>query len=100
MTEYVIATSVLEAIVRGSLEHDERFQLHSGSALVRSHPVEVAVDDEKCHVTVHLDARMGEVLPALAAEARQRIVGALSPMTGLTVAGVDVVFVGVFPSTA
>jgi uncharacterized alkaline shock family protein YloU len=100
MTEYLIATSVLEAIVRCSLEHDERLRLHSAPALMRSHPVEVAVEDDECRVTVHLDARMGEVLPTLAAEARQKIAGALSPMTGLTVSGVDVVFAGVFPSTA
>lgn len=98
MTEYLIATSVLETIVRGSLENDERLHLHSGIRLARSRTVEVVVDDDQCHVTVHLDARMGEALPALAAEARQKIVGALSPMTGLAVSGVDVVFAGVFPA--
>ena len=99
MTEYLIATSVLEAIVRGSLEHDPRVRLHSAIPLVRSHPVEVTVEDDRCSVTVQLEVRMGEVLPALAAEVRQQITGALSPMTGLAVSGVDVVFVGVFPST-
>ncbi|NLE10804.1 MAG: hypothetical protein GX630_04795 [Actinobacteria bacterium] len=98
MTEYLIATSVLESIVRGSLEGDDRLHLHSGIRLARSHPVEVTVDGDQCHVTVHLDARMGEVLPALASEARQKIVGALSPMTGLAVLGVDVVFAGVLPA--
>lgn len=97
MTEYLIATSVLEAIVRGSLDEDERIRFHSALPLVRSHPVEVVVDDEKCHVTVHLDARLGENLPSLAAEVRQRIASALGPMTGLLVSGVDVVFGGVFP---
>ena len=98
MTEYQIATSVLEAIVRGSLEGDGRVRVHAVLPLVRSHAVEVTVDDEGCHVTVQLDARMGESLPGLAADVRQKISGALSPMTGLAVSGVDVVFVGVFPS--
>jgi uncharacterized alkaline shock family protein YloU len=100
MTEYLIATSVLEAIVRGSLDKDERLRLHSALPLVRSHPVEVVVDGEKCHVTVHLDARLGENLPSLAAEVRQKIALALGPMTGLLVSGVDVVFGGVFPPGA
>ena len=100
MTEYLIATSVLEAIVRGSLEKDERLRFHSALPLGRSHPVEVVVDDEKCHVTVHLDARLGEHLPSLAGEARQKIATALGPMTGLTVSAVDVVFGGVFPPGA
>lgn len=98
MTEYLIATSVLETIVRGSLESDTRVRLHAGLPFVRSHPVEVTVDGDACHVTVQLVAEMGEVLPALAADVRDRIAGALSPMTGLVVSGVDVVFAGVFPS--
>ena len=97
MTEYLIATSVLEAIVRGALEKDDRLRFHSALPLVRSHPVEVTVDGDACHVTVQLDARMGEHLPSLAAEVRQKIAGSLGPMTGLTVADVDVVFGGVFP---
>ena len=100
MTEYLIATSVLEAIVRGSLEKDERIRFHAALPLVRSHPIEVVVDDEKCHVTVHLDARLGENLPTLAAEAREKVAAALGPMTGLVVSGVDVVFGGVFPTSA
>lgn len=100
MTEFLIATTVLEAIVRGSLEGDERLRLHSSLSLVRSHPVEVVVEEDECYVTIHADARMGEALPALAAEARQKIAGALSPMTGLRVSGVDVVFAGVFPSSS
>ena len=98
MTEYLIATSVLEAIVRGSLDNDERMRFHSSLPLVRSHPIEVLVDDQKCHVTVHLDARMGDNLPTLAAQARERVAAALGPMTGLAVSGVDVVFGGVFPT--
>lgn len=100
MTEYLIATSVLEAIVRGSLENDGRLRLHAPLPLVRAHPVEVTVDGQECHVTVQLDARLGEFLPTLAAEARRRIAGALAHMTGLAVNGVDVVFGGVFPAGA
>lgn len=100
MTEYLIATSVLEAIVRGSLENDGRLRIHSLLPLVRTHPVEVKVDGQECHVTVHLDARLGEYLPALATGARQRIAEALGQMTGLAVKGVDVVFSSVFPAGA
>jgi uncharacterized alkaline shock family protein YloU len=100
MTEYLIATSVLEAIVRGSLANDDRLRLHASLPLVRSRPVEVTVDQEECRVAVQLDARMGEALPALAVEVRRNIAAALGPMTGLTVSGVDVVFSGVFPASA
>jgi hypothetical protein len=98
MTEYLIATSVLEAIVRGSLENDERLRVHAPLPLVRTHPVEVTVDGPECHVAVQLDARLGEYLPALATGARQTIAEALGQMTGLAVNGVDVVFSGVFPA--
>jgi uncharacterized alkaline shock family protein YloU len=97
MTEYLIATSVLETIVRGSLTRDERLRLHSALPLVRSHPIEVAVEQDTCHVTVSLDARMGENLPSLAAEVRRTVADSLGPMTGLSVSAVDIVFGGVFP---
>ena len=100
MTEYLIATSVLEAIVRGSLEGDGRVRVHSPLPLVGTHPVEVAVEGEQCHVAVQLDARLGEYLPALATAARRKIADALGRMTGLTVSGVDVTFSGVFPAGA
>jgi hypothetical protein len=100
MTEYLIATSVLEAIVRGSLIGDKRLRLHSSLPLIRTHPAEVTVEEDSCRVVVHLDARMGEFLPDLAGEVRERIAEALGPMTGLTVSGVDVVFSGVFPAGA
>jgi uncharacterized alkaline shock family protein YloU len=96
MTEYLIATSVLEGIVRGSLAGDRRVRLHSALPLVGSHPAEVTVDADSCRVVVHLDARMGEVLPALATEVRRTVAEALGPMTGLSVSSVDVVFSGVF----
>lgn len=97
MTQYLIATSVLETIVRGSLENDERLRMHAPIPLVRTRPVEIAVDGERCHVSVHLDARMGENLPSLASSVRRTIAGALGSMTGLKVVGVDVSFNGVFP---
>lgn len=100
MTEYLIATSVLQAIVRGSLENDDRLRVHSLLPLLRTHPVEVTVDGQECHVTVQLDARLGEYFPALATGARQKIAEALGQMTGLAVNGVDVVFSGVFPAGA
>lgn len=98
MTEYLIATSVLEAIVRGSLEDDERLRVHAPLPLVRTHPVVVEVDGRECRATVHLDARLGEHLPSLADSAREKIAAALDHMTGLDVTGVDVVWSGVFPA--
>jgi uncharacterized alkaline shock family protein YloU len=96
MTEYLIATSVLEGIVRGSLSGEQRVRLHSTLPLVRTHPAEVMVEDDSCRVVVHLDARMGEFLPDLASVVRSKIADALGPMTGLAVTSVDVVFNGVF----
>jgi uncharacterized alkaline shock family protein YloU len=96
MTEYLIATSVLEGIVRGSLTGEPRVRLHGALPLVRTHPAEVLVEDDSCRVVVHLDARMGEFLPDLASGVRSRIADALGPMTGLAVTSVDVVFNGVF----
>jgi uncharacterized alkaline shock family protein YloU len=98
MTEYLIATSVLEGIVRGSLAGEKDVRLHSGLPLVRSHPAEVLVEDDSCRVIVHVDARMGEFLPDLASTVRTNIASALGPMTGLAVTSVDVVFSGVFSS--
>jgi uncharacterized alkaline shock family protein YloU len=97
MTQYLIATSVLETIVRGSLENDERLRIHAPLPLVRTRPVEIAVSGEECTVSVLLDARMGEHLPSLAAGVRRTVADALGSMTGLKVSAVDVSFSGVFP---
>ena len=97
MTQYLIATSVLEAIVRGSLDNDERLRIHSPLPLMRTHSVEIAVEGDECRVSVQLDARMGEHLPTLASSVRQNVATALTAMTGLNVATVDVTFSGVFP---
>jgi Asp23 family, cell envelope-related function len=97
MTQYLIATSVLEAIVRGSLENDQRLRVHTPLPLMRTHPVEIDVDGSQCDVSVLLDARMGEHLPSLATSVRRTIADALGSMTGLRVAAVHVSFSGVFP---
>ena len=97
MTQYLIATSVLESIVRGSLENDERVRVHAPLPLVRTRPIEVAVEGENCFVAIHVDARMGENLPSLASSVRGTIAAALGSMTGLRVAAVDVSISGVFP---
>jgi uncharacterized alkaline shock family protein YloU len=100
MSEYLIATSVLEAIVRGSLEGDDSLRVHTPLPLTRAKAVEVDVSGEDCRVAVQLDARMGEHLPRLAETARGRIAEALSSMTGLRVSEIDVTFNGVFPAGA
>lgn len=96
MSEYLIATSVLEDIVRGSVSGETRYRLHCGLPLVRSHPVDVSVENDSCKVLVHMDARVGENLPELATEVRGKIAESLGPMTGLAVHSVDVVISGVF----
>jgi uncharacterized alkaline shock family protein YloU len=98
VTQYLIAMSVLEAIVRGSLENDGRVRVHTPLPLVRTHPVEIAVEGGQCHVSVQLDARMGEQLPSLASSVRRTISDALGSMTGLQVTAVDVSFCAVFPA--
>lgn len=98
MTEYRIATSVLEDIVRGSLAADDRVRVHAPLPLTRTHPVEIIVAGDRCEVVVHLDARLGEVLPALASDVRSAVAAALSRMTGLVVDSVDVTFASVFPA--
>jgi uncharacterized alkaline shock family protein YloU len=97
MTEYRIATSVLETIVRGSLAGDERVSFHAPLPLSRSHPVVVDVQGDSCDVTVQLDARLGEELPVVSVDARTAVADALGRITGLKVASVDVIFAGVFP---
>ncbi|MCL5736778.1 MAG: Asp23/Gls24 family envelope stress response protein [Actinobacteria bacterium] len=98
MTEYRIATSVLEDIVRGAVVADERVRVHSALPLIRTHPVEVLVEAGACDVAVHLDARLGEALPKVASDVRAAVAEALNRMTGLTVRSVDVVFAAVFPA--
>jgi uncharacterized alkaline shock family protein YloU len=97
MTQYLIATSVLESIVRGSLESDERLRVHTPLPLTRTRPVEITVEGEQCFVSVHVDARMGEHLPSLASSVRRTVAEALESMTGLRVIVVDVSVSGVFP---
>jgi hypothetical protein len=97
VTHYLIATSVLETIVRGSLANDSRLRVHTPLPLMRTRPIEIEVNVQDCQVSVHLDARMGENLPSLAAAARDAIAQALESMTGLKVSAVDVSFGGVFP---
>ncbi len=98
MTEYRITTSVLEDIVRGSVAADNRVRVHAPLPLMRTRPVDIVVDGDKCEVVIHLDARLGEALPALASDVRSAVAGALTRMTGLVVSSVDVVFASVFPA--
>ncbi len=96
MSQYLIATNVLEAIVRGSLADMETLRVHSSLPLVGGKPIEVAVEGEECRVSVQLDARFGEFIPGLGAAARRRIAQALHSITGLKVAAVDIIISGVF----
>ncbi len=98
MSQYLIATNVLEAIVRGSLADVDTLRVHSSLPLVGGKPVEVAVEGGECRVSVQLDVRFGEFIPGLAAAARRRIAQALRFMTGLRVTTVDIIISGVFPA--
>lgn len=95
-TDYRIATSVLEAIVKGALAGDERIRVHQAGGLMRGKSVEVTVEGERCRVRLPLEARFGEPLPALGSEAQSRVAESLGQMTGLAVEAVDIQFVGVF----
>lgn len=100
MSRYLIATNVLENIVRGSLAELQGLRVRSALPLVRTKPIEVAVEGEEARVSVHLDARMGEHLPTLARVVRERVAQGLSHMTGLRVTTVDVIVDGVFTTGA
>jgi uncharacterized alkaline shock family protein YloU len=95
--EFHIATSVLEAIVRGAIKGEPLVRVHQGG-LGRHRPVEVQVENGACRVAVHLDAAYGEPLMPLGAGVQQRAREALERMTGLSVGGVEVVFEGVLPT--
>jgi len=95
--DYRIATSVLEAMVKGCLGHADRVRLAHGSGLMRARSVEVIVDGGSCHVTLPLEARFGEVLHALAAEVQDEVRRCVAAMTGLEVEAVDIIYTGVYP---
>jgi uncharacterized alkaline shock family protein YloU len=95
---YRMASSVLEAIVRGAVAGNERMRVHQGGGIMRPRGLEVTVEGESCRVHLPLESRFGEVLPVLGSQAQQRVAEALSHMTGLRVTAVDVQFVGVFPA--
>jgi uncharacterized alkaline shock family protein YloU len=94
--EFHIATSVLEAIVRGAVKGEPLVRMHQGG-LGRPRGVEVQVENGACRVSLHVDAAFGEPLMPLGAAVQQRARAALERMTGLDVSGVDVVFEGVLP---
>ena len=97
MTQYLIATSVLETIVRGSLENDERVRVHTPLPLVRTHPVEIVVN-ERALPGLSASRRPDGREPACAGLERPKAIAeALGSMTGLKVSAVDVSFNGVFP---
>lgn len=93
--EFHIATSVLEAIVRGAVKGESRVRVHQG--VRRPRGVEVQTEHGSCRVAVHVDAAYGEPLPALGGDVQQRVSEALEHMTGLAVSSVEVVFEGVLP---
>ena len=94
---YCIATSVLEAIVKGTVEEETRVHVRSAGALGWSKGIDVFADSQVCRVSIHLDARFGEDLCALGAGLQERVTRALQGLTGLRVEGVTIIFGGVFP---
>jgi uncharacterized alkaline shock family protein YloU len=95
--DYRIATSCLEAMVRGCLLHFEGVRVPHVSALARGHGVDVTVIANSCRVALPLEARFGEDLNALAAEVQCEVGRCLATMTGLDVEAVNIVFTGVYP---
>jgi uncharacterized alkaline shock family protein YloU len=94
---YCIATSVLEAIVKGTVEEETRVRVRPAGALNWSKGIDVFADSQVCRVSIHLDARFGEDLCALGAGLQERVTRALQRLTGLRVEGVTIIFEGVFP---
>lgn len=97
-TDYRIAHSVLESIVRGVVAADAALQLHQGSPLGRDKAIDVEVTESSCRVTLALDARLGDHLPTAAAALQKRVADTLQDTTGLTVEAVDVTVVSVVPA--
>lgn len=95
--EFHVATSVLEAIVRGAVKGEPLVRMCQGG-LGRPRPVEVQVENGFCGLTVHLEAAFGEPLPALGMRVMERVRAAVEGMTGLTAAPVNIVFEGVLPT--
>lgn len=95
--DYRIATSVLEAMVKGCLLHSDRVRLPHVPALMWGRGIEVTVIANSCRVALPLEALFGEDLNALAAEVQCEVSRCLGTMTGLDVEAVDIVFTGVYP---
>lgn len=96
--DYRIALSVLETIVRSVVAADPAVRLHQGSRLGRGRALEIIVAEGRCRVSLGLDAHLGDHLPTVAAEVRQRVVEHLESFTGLSVEAVDVSVVSVMPA--
>ena len=94
---YCIATSVLEAIVKGTVEEETCVRIRPAGALGWSKGIDVFADSQVCRVSIHLDARFGEDLCALGASLQERVIRALQRLTGLRVESVTIIFGGVFP---
>ena len=98
VVDYRIAPGVLESIVRHSLAGDPRLRLPHGVSRSSRHPVEIAVEDAICSVTLHLHVRLGEDLAVLGAWIKETVGTRLAAMTGMRVGKVDVHFDGVYQS--
>ncbi len=98
VVDYRIAPGVLESIVRHSLAGDPRLRLPHGVSRSSRHPVEIAVEDATCRVTLHLHVRLGEDLAALGVWVKETVGTRLAAMTGMRVGNVEVHFDGVYRS--
>ncbi len=98
-TDYRIAHTVLETIVREVVAADPRVQLHQGSRIGRGKILDVVVEGGLCRVGLGLDAYLGDHLPTVAADVPSRVVETMEAITGLTVGAVDVTIVSVLPAS-
>jgi uncharacterized alkaline shock family protein YloU len=97
-TDYRIAVTVLEDIVRGALAGETCVSLHPGVRLSRDKTLAVSVSEGRCRVSLGVDGRLGDNLPGTGARVKARVAEHLECITGLTVDAVDVTFVSVTPA--
>ena len=90
---YQVASSVLDEIAQRAAEEVDGVAVLDRR--MRGREVAVEVDGDQLSASLALQVRFGVVLPDAAEEARLRVAGALSQMTGMPVSQVDVVVAAV-----
>jgi len=100
VAQFQVAETVLEDIVRGSLQESGLMDRQSGEARLRVNQIAVDASESNCNVLIEAAAIYGESLSALAEKIQPLVSDRLEGMTGMTVRAVDVTFTGVYPSAS